>query len=172
MQMIDRDTNLDARQRERQKDALREVLRFCQNKTDCRRSQVLAFFDERDFDPVECKQGCDVCSSRDDTTITIKDVTDDAKRMLQMLDAFGRGEQITMVNMVDCFRGTNGNSSKGLGNNPHFACGKDWDRTDAERLVQTLSLERAIDDYITTNAGGWSNSYMKVSLLNYPVSSV
>lgn len=162
MQLTERDTNLSPEQKNRQKDNIREVLRFCINKTDCRRSQVLAFFNET-FNPAACNQSCDVCSSRDQKQITVKDVTEDAKRVLQMIKAFGRGDKITVLNAVDCFRGTNGNSAKGLGGNPLFACGKDWDRTEAERLVQNLLIERALDEFYTANGAGWTNSYLQVS---------
>lgn len=162
MQLTDRDQNLTKEQRDRQKDNLREVLRFCSNKTDCRRSQVLAFFNET-FDPKNCNQGCDVCSSRDQQQITVKDVTEDAVRVIKMMKAFQRDDKITILNAVDCFRGTNGNSAKGLGQNPHFACGKDWDRGEAERLVQNLLIERALDEFYSANGAGWTNSYIRVS---------
>ncbi|GMK55565.1 hypothetical protein CspeluHIS016_0206210 [Cutaneotrichosporon spelunceum] len=161
MQLIDRDQELNAQQRERQKNALREVLRFCNNKTDCRRSQVLAFFNE-EFDAAKCQQTCDVCADPDKSKIQVKDVTDAAKLVLTMMKEFGSRDRITLLNAVDCFRGTNGNSDKCLGQNPHFGVGKDWDRTEAERLTQNLLLERALEEFHTTNGAGWNNTYLKL----------
>lgn len=162
MSLIERDTNLGRHQKERQKDAMREVLRFCNNKTDCRRSQVLAFFNE-DFDREKCEQTCDVCADLDKNNIQVKDVSEAAKLVIKMVKAFGSKDRITLLNAVNCFRGTNANSDKGFGQNAHFGCGKDWDRGEAERLIQTLQVERALDEFTTTNGAGWNNSYLKVS---------
>ncbi|BEI85126.1 hypothetical protein CcaverHIS002_0505270 [Cutaneotrichosporon cavernicola] len=161
MQLIDRDKDLNPQQKERQKNAMREVLRFCTNKTDCRRSQVLAFFNE-EFDRDKCQQTCDVCANLDKSKIQVKDVTDAAKLVITMMKEFGSKDRITLLNAVDCFRGTNGNTDKGLGQNPHFGVGKDWDRTEAERLIQNLLLERALDEFHTTNGAGWNNTYLKL----------
>ena len=75
--LIDRDRNLSKDQKERQRNSLSEVLRFCINKTDCRRTQVLSFFGER-FDSSECRGGCDVCLGRDENRFTVEDVSVDA----------------------------------------------------------------------------------------------
>jgi bloom syndrome protein len=162
--LIDRDTALTREQKERQKASMQEVLRFCNNKTDCRRSQVLAFFNEN-FDPANCHSGCDVCLSRDKNLYTIEDVSDDAKKIIEMVRAFDRDDRITVNNAADCFRGVSGSSGKALNQNPLFGCGKDWDRSEAERLVQTLLIEGGLGEFYTANGAGWSNAYLKVILL-------
>ncbi|CAK9781434.1 unnamed protein product [Cutaneotrichosporon oleaginosum] len=163
MQLIDRDANLDRNQKERQRNAMREVLRFCTNKTDCRRSQILAFFNE-DFKREDCGQACDVCANLDQNKIQVRDVSDAAKMAINMVKAFGPRDRITLINAVDCFRGTNANSEKGFGQNPHFGCGKDWDRSEAERLLQNLLINQALGEFHTTNGAGWNNSYLKLGL--------
>jgi len=159
--MIDRDQNLTYDQKQRQRDSLNEVLRFCSNKTDCRRKQVLRFFNE-EFDPADCHQGCDVCLGRDEERYTHRNVIEDAIKLVKMVQAFGRDDRITQVNAVDCFRGNIGQARKGLNLNPHFGVGKHWNRAEAERLVQTLLLERALAEYYSANGAGWSNAYLKV----------
>lgn len=160
--MIERDFNLTRAQKDRQKASMNEVLRFCNNKTDCRRSQVLAFFSET-FDAADCHQGCDVCLGRDKNIFTVEDVTEDACKVIRMVEAFDRDDKITLLNAVDCFRGTGGNSGKGLDQNPHFAVGKDWSRAEAERLMQTLLIEGGLGEFYTANGAGWNNAYVKVS---------
>jgi bloom syndrome protein len=161
--MIDRDPNLDREQKQRKRDSLSEVLRFCNNKTDCRRKQVLRFFNE-DFDPVDCEQGCDVCLSRDDERYTHQNVAEDAVKVIKMVQAFGRDDRITQNNAVDCFRGNVGQHSKALNLNPHYGVGKDWSKSEAERLMQTLLLEGILSEYYTANGAGWSNAYLKVRM--------
>jgi len=162
--MIDRDENVTREQKDRQKASLNEVLRFCSNKTDCRRVQVLAFFNEV-FDPAKCNQGCDICLDRDKNRFTAEDVTADAIKAIHMVQAFEKGDRITIKDAVECFRGVNGNSKKGLNQNPHFGCGKHWERADGERLLQAMVMEKAFEEFYVQNAMGFNNSYLKVSEL-------
>lgn len=160
--MINTDQNLNAAQKQRQTDSLREVLRFCNNKTDCRRSQVLAFLNER-FDPSNCNQGCDVCLGRDQNDFTIKDVSEDVKTVINMMRNFNRSDRITIVNAADCFRGLKGSAAaKGFDSNPYFGAGQQWNRGDAERLIQNLIIEGGLKEFITANKAGWSNAYVEV----------
>ena len=80
-----------------------------------------------------------------------------------MIQAFDRDDRITILNAVDCFRGVNAGSKKNLDQNPLFGCGKSWDRGEAERLVQTLTIEKGLGEFFTANAAGWSNAYLKAS---------
>jgi bloom syndrome protein len=93
-----------------------------------------------------------------------EDVTEDAKKVLKMFESFERDDRITVPNAVDCFRGMNGNA-KGLSNNPHFGIGKDWDKAEAVRLIQSMIVEGALEEYSLQNGGGWMNAYVRVSLL-------
>lgn len=95
----------------------------------------------------------------------MEDVTEDAIKALRMIEAFDRKkDRITIVNAVSCFRGHKGSGDKGLDGNPHFGVGKDWDKGEAERLLQTLLLENALEEEYITNKSGWSNAYLKVCL--------
>ena len=160
--MIDRDENMTRQQKERQKASLAEVHRFCSNKTDCRRVQVLAFFNEV-FDPANCNQGCDICLDRDTNKFTAEDVTADAVNALRMMQGFEKNDKITLNNAVECFRGLNGSSGKGLNQKPLFGCGKDWLRAEAERLFQALIMEKGLEEYFVRNGAGYNNSYLRVS---------
>ena len=141
---------------------MQEVLRFCNNKTDCRRTQVLAFFSET-FDSANCHQGCDICLARDQNRFTVEDVTEPAINVIQLVQAFDRDDRVTVKMAVDAFRGVGGRGGKGLDQNPHYGSGKDWDRTEAERLFQTLLIEGGLGEWYGANGAGWSNAYLKVS---------
>ncbi|WVN90264.1 uncharacterized protein L203_105500 [Cryptococcus depauperatus CBS 7841] len=157
---IAKEKGLSWEQKERQKASMQEVLRYCNNNVDCRRSQVLAFFNET-FDPSYCNQGCDVCRGRSNCTVRKEDVTEDARKIVKMIKAFG-SDKITIINAAECFRGFVGNSGKGLDRNPYFAAGETWDRNEAERLIQMLVLEEALEEYLKPAAGGWMNAYLKL----------
>ena len=160
--MIDRDKELTHDQKARNKASMDEVLKFCNNKTDCRRVQVLSFFNER-FDPANCHQGCDTCLAKDKLSYTEEDVTADAKLALNLVAAFSSSDRITLKNAVECFRGTGRGANKGLENNPFYGQGKDWSKTEAERLFQQLFVENGLKEYAVQNRSGWSNSYIQVN---------
>ncbi|WWC66473.1 uncharacterized protein I206_100375 [Kwoniella pini CBS 10737] len=159
LNQIDQDQNLTRDQKERQKASMNEVLRYCANKADCRRAQVLSFFNET-FDPQECNHGCDVCLGRDVNVFTSEDVTADAVNVIKMLQHFRHEDRITIVNAAECFKGVRGSSGKGLDANPLYAIGKDWSRAEAERLIQTLVIEGALEEFCVASAAGWTNAYL------------
>jgi bloom syndrome protein len=80
-----------------------------------------------------------------------------------MMESFHAKEKITLNNLVDCFRGKGGSSTKNLSGNRYFGVGKDWAKAEAERLVQLMMLEGAFDEYYVKNMAGWNNSYLRVS---------
>lgn len=141
-------------------------MRFCQNKTDCRRTQILAFFNEK-FDAANCHRGCDTCLSREKHQHTIEDVSEDAKTVLLMMESFDTKQNITLNNLVDCFRGRGASSAKNLGGNDYFGSGKNWEKGDAERLVQLVLVEGGLEEYYVTNGAGWNNSYLRVSFISH-----
>jgi bloom syndrome protein len=149
LRMIESDRDMTKEQKDRQKAALHEVLRYCENKTDCRRSQVLSFFSET-FDAKNCHGGCDVCLHKNKNVYTSEDVTADAIKMIKMVQAFDRDDRIT------------GSSRKGLSSNEYFGSGKSWNPGEAERLVAALVINCGLDEFNVQNGAGYSNSYLKV----------
>ncbi|WVW82165.1 hypothetical protein I302_104171 [Kwoniella bestiolae CBS 10118] len=161
LNQIDQDQNLTRPQKERQKASMAEVLRYCNNKADCRRSQVLSFFNET-FDPRSCNQGCDICLGRDRNVFTTEDVTADALNVIKMVQSFDKDDRITIVNAAECFRGFKGSSGKGLDQNPLFGIGQHWARPDGERLIQTLVIEGGLEEFCVASAAGWTNAYLRL----------
>lgn len=170
LNLINNDQNLSRPQKERQTDALKEVLRFCHNKTDCRRTQILAFFNES-FNAANCNQGCDVCMDREKNNIVVEDVSADARAVVEMMKAFSSSDRITIINAADCYRGAKGTAGKDLDRNPHHGAGQHWGRGDAERLIQNLVIEGCLKEYIIANRNGWSSAYVTVSPSNEAVES-
>jgi bloom syndrome protein len=161
MQMIDRDDNLDYQQKQINKDRLREVLRFCMNKTDCRRVQVLSFLGEQ-FDPVDCRLTCDVCASRQKEPLEMRDVTVTAKKAIELFQSLDRNEKLTLKMAIQCLRG--GRQEKDLTSNPFFGSVTDKEMSlgDLERLLEHLSIERALSEFYVGNNAGYVTAYVKV----------
>jgi bloom syndrome protein len=162
--MIDQDQALSKAQKDRQKAAMADVTNYCNNKTDCRRVQVLSFFGEK-FDPANCNNGCDTCLPKEEDKVKYvnEEVTDDACKMLELLQAFEPDERITQLDLVKAFRGTGGNGDKNLGANPHFGVGSDWQIGEAQRLIMALYQNGGLKGYVTRNGAGYLNDYVTVS---------
>lgn len=172
MQMIARDKELTEEQKERQREALRAVLRYCSNKVDCRRTQVLGFFGEH-FDPKRCNNTCDVCLSRGTEPMEMVDVTERAKTIIKLVAAIPKpnkrnGDKMsdgdwTMPQAVECLKGLKGRSGKPLDDNPRFGEGSSWERGEHERLFEYLLIENILGENYKENNMGFSNAYMTVS---------
>ena len=72
-------------QKERQRQMLRNVVQFCENRSDCRRVQVLAYFNER-FTAEECNNGCDNCNSN--SVFETRDFTEHARHAANLVDKY------------------------------------------------------------------------------------
>ncbi|KAH9831001.1 P-loop containing nucleoside triphosphate hydrolase protein, partial [Rhodofomes roseus] len=71
-------------EREHQEQEILRVAQFCQNNVDCRRTQVLAYYNET-FDPALCDDGCDNC--RNPSGIEEEDVTEMAVKIINLAEA-------------------------------------------------------------------------------------
>jgi RecQ family ATP-dependent DNA helicase len=148
-----------AEQKRRQRDMLQNVVQFCENKSECRRVQVLRYFDEK-FKLENCNHTCDNCCSSDE--YEERDVTDLARIALTIVAALA-GSKKTRLWAIDVFRGS--------GTKPHrdafsnqvegYGAGKHLSRTDCERLFSQLMSERAILEVNEVRAK-WVNSYIVV----------
>lgn len=146
-----------------QKELLQKVVAYCENKSDCRRKQVLAYFGET-FDEIDCNKRCDNCQS--DSTFTAFDVTDLAAKAVKVVENLaGYGGQVTLLYCIDVFRGSRGSK---IVQNGHtevegFAAGKDLNRGDVERLFHLLVSKDAITEYTIINGMGFPSTYVQVN---------
>ncbi|KAK4703284.1 bloom syndrome protein, partial [Phenoliferia sp. Uapishka_3] len=148
-------------QKENNKDNVRRVVQFCVNTTDCRRKQVLSYFNEA-FDEKDCHKTCDNCASSGGSVK--EDVTSLAKDALQLVRSL-EGEKVTMLYVVDVFYGSKAAKIKAAGHDQHELAGRgcDYQRGDIERLFHLLAAEDAIAEYLLTNGAGYTNGYIKSS---------
>ncbi|KAK0664721.1 ATP-dependent DNA helicase hus2/rqh1 [Lasiodiplodia hormozganensis] len=150
----------DREQKERQYAMLRNVVQFCENKADCRRVQVLAYFNEA-FKPEDCDAQCDNCNS----TITFenRDFTDLAAQAINLVGRIQK-ENVTLLHCVDVFRGSASKRIKELGHDSftEYGVGSELERGDAERLFQRLVSEDALEEKNHTNRAGFTAQYIKL----------
>ncbi|KAK3811563.1 MAG: P-loop containing nucleoside triphosphate hydrolase protein [Linnemannia gamsii] len=161
-------------QKQRQKDNLQQMIMYCENKTDCRRQQVLSYFDEV-FSPTSCANTCDNC--RRGQKFDVKDVSTEAKAMVGFVRRLVYNEststrmnlmnyrsthvvnRYTLNYFVDLFRGA---KLKRILNDGHdrvegFGIGKSWSRTDAERMGRMLVSKRVLEERCEAQGQGFHN---------------
>ena len=150
-------------QKERQHDMLRTVIQFCENRSDCRRVQLLRYFSEK-FDAKDC-QKCDLCQS--DVRFEPKDFTRHARAAILLVQQTA-ASPCTMNQCVDAFRGSKGSKVAALKELKQFGIGEGIDREDAERLFQTLLSAGGLAQTDKVNRAGFSTFYLHVSLFACP----
>ena len=157
--------DLTSIQKERQRALLQKVIQYCENKSDCRRKQVLAYFGEN-FPEFKCKKTCDNC--RSSIVHHYEDITDLARKVCKLVMTI-QHRQITMVYCCDLLLGSR---KKKVTDNcddelPEFDVARSWekrnmDRGDIERLMHKLVEVGALAEDVRMNRGGFSNTYLIV----------
>lgn len=129
--LISNNFNATADQKNRQREELKYVVQYCENKTDCRRKLVLSHFGEN-FDSKDCNKTCDNCTRNLTKT---RDYTKEAKEILAMVQ---QTEKVSFIQIVDAYRGSTNRKSLELSELPFFGNGKELKKVVVERIVQYL----------------------------------
>ncbi|KAL5639926.1 hypothetical protein ACGC1H_006480 [Rhizoctonia solani] len=155
----DRQTPLSTAEKKRQKDEIRQVVQYCQNTTDCRRSQVLEYFGER-FNPSHCYETCDNCISHS-KEMRNKDMTEVACMALELVQSISAFHPI-MNDAIDAFRGSKRKEilRKGFNQSPMFGKGSRYSRELVERLFHHLLSKDALKEEHYQNGASYTNLYI------------
>ncbi|KAL7290204.1 hypothetical protein TKK_0015911 [Trichogramma kaykai] len=135
---------------------LMKMVAYCENITDCRRAIQLNYFGEL-FDRELCiankATACDNC--RLQGQFVEQDVTDDAKALITLVRDLtkNRSQRVTVLQLIDIYKGSNLQKIRDAGQDKHkyFGKGKSWTRSDLERVLHKLVLENNLKEelYIT-----------------------
>lgn len=164
-QMINNDRNdkgmtRTAEEKRRQIEDIRSVAQYCCNEADCRRSMILAHFNER-FDPRLCPKGCDNCSKGG--TIVRKVYTPQAQQAIRLFEEMAASmDRIPFGHFKDVFAGRNKAKVRDSGHDQLslFGVGKS---VDGDRLVGVMRDSGIFAIARETSGSGWTNDYLKVS---------
>lgn len=148
-------------QKERQRQMLRNVIQFCENQSDCRRVQVLNYFNES-FKREDCRDSCDNCNSS--STFVIQDFSELAVSAISMVKKIDK-DQVTLLHCVDVFRGSKTKKISDLHHNQisEYGVGSSIERGDVERIFYRLLSEDALSEHNVMNKSGFANQYVHVS---------
>jgi bloom syndrome protein len=157
--MID-DGEGNREQKERQLGMLQNVVNFCNNKSDCRRVQVLRYFSER-FTADGCNGTCDNCNST--SAFEKRDMSKYVPLALSLVKEI-QSTKVTLLYCVDLFRGVNSKKARDADHTTSrgFGAGKDMEREDAERFFQRLLTDGALAEENKVNKMGFATQYIEV----------
>ncbi|XP_050687187.1 recQ-like DNA helicase Blm isoform X2 [Eriocheir sinensis] len=130
-------------------DNLWRMVAFCENRTDCRRSQILNYFGEI-FSREDCQRNretaCDNC--RSSSSFIQRNMSQEVRTILEAVKRLCTGgstwtNNFTLNHFVDIFKGSKVKKvlTNGHDRLPLHGLGKDFGRNDAERLFRRLVLE-------------------------------
>lgn len=158
--MIEDSEDGNYEQKERQKRLLRNVIQFCENRSDCRRVQVLEYFNEH-FQRQDCGKTCDNCNSTD--RFETCDFRDHAKNIIQLVRQVQQ-EDVTLLHCVDVYRGGKSKKITELRHDrlSQYGLGDALGRGDVERLFYRLMSEDALGSKHVMNHGGFPTQYATV----------
>ena len=147
-------------QKDRQWRMLSHMIQYCENRSDCRRVQVLAYFGEM-FSKEDCEHTCDNCSS--DTVFRNEDYTKHAIAALKLVTKLQQ-DNVTLLHCVDVLRGASTKKIKDSGHDQveGFGAAKDIARGEVERIFQRLLAENALEEHNVIK-GGFASQYLHVS---------
>ncbi|KAH8602510.1 hypothetical protein B0O99DRAFT_587609 [Bisporella sp. PMI_857] len=147
-------------QKERQRKMLSSMVQYCENRCDCRRTQVLHYFGER-FTKEECRETCDNCKS--DAVFEMRDFTSHARTAIKIVRQVQK-ENVTMLYCVDIMRGAKLKAIVDRGHDKlqDFGAGKDIKRGDLERLFYRLHTENALAEHSVVNKSKFTTSYINL----------
>lgn len=152
-------------QKERQHAMLRHVVQYCENKSDCRRVQVLAYFAEA-FRKENCNAACDNCTST--STFITKDFTKSAIAAIKLVEQLNKDRKVTLLQCQDVFRGSASKkiteSDKDLDG---YGAGKSLERGEVERLFGRLLAEDGLEEYNHKNKAKFLIQYVRPGKNHY-----
>lgn len=146
-----------------QEDAIRRVIQYAQNNVDCRRAQVLSYFDEK-FDPQRCNKTCDNC--KNPGPVSREDVTDAAYKLIKLGQEVEQMDGLASRNMiVDLFLGKlqQATRQKGFDKLSSLGAGKGMQKGRVERIFDHLVALGVFEPYVVANGSSYHNEYAQVS---------
>jgi bloom syndrome protein len=148
-------------QKNRQRQMLRNVVQYCENKSDCRRVQLLAYFNEY-FRREDCNASCDNCKS--DSVFELRDFSQDAASAMKIVRYFeDSNENVTLSYCVNMFRGSVKKfRSPQHRHAPGYGVGSSLEMGEAERLFYHLLSEGALSEENVVNGSRFAVQYIKL----------
>jgi bloom syndrome protein len=144
-------------QKDRQQAMLNRVVAFCENRSDCRRVEVLRYFGE-EFQKRDCKKSCDNC--RSGAVFEQRDFTEIATAAIDVVDA---QERLTVNQCAEILMGRRYPDHENHLSDQYFGVAGDLKKYEVERIIDRLTVEGALGELNKiNNKAGFAMSYLTV----------
>ncbi|KAK8925332.1 ATP-dependent DNA helicase hus2/rqh1 [Metarhizium anisopliae] len=143
-------------QKERQMVMLNRVTAFCDNKSDCRRTEVLRYFGE-DFVPSQCQKSCDNC--RAGLVFEQQDFSEYAIAAIQVVHTQRR---LTASQCADILLGKKSPAHEELVSGGQYGIAKGLKKHEVVRVIDRLSAEKAFHENNVVGNYGVAIQYLEV----------
>lgn len=159
--LIQNDREISNETRESHLMKLRQVIQYCENDIDCRRQQVLQYFNEK-FNPKDCNKKCDNCINSKNIKSIEKDFTESAKDIILLIKSI-QNDRVTLLHCQDVFKGSRNSKIVRLNHhlNDYHGRGQNLNRTEIERVFFHLLTENYLMEYQIMN-GSFATNYLKL----------
>lgn len=146
----------------RQEEALRAVILYCNDISQCRRVHILRFFGET-FEQKTCKKMCDNCANP--MPLEDQDMTAQARSFVSFIQAVTNARvDITQDMALAAMRGANTKPllEKGLTGYSDFGACSASPKELIELLLARLLCDQILDEQNIQNGSGFSNAYLRL----------
>jgi superfamily II DNA helicase RecQ len=128
-------------------DNLYRMAQYCDNRTDCRRAQILEYFGQI-FDRsicIESKMGttCDNCTSLTSNDYTLRDITQDAISICRGVQQLSSRDNVTLLHLSEILKGSMNSKITEKNHNKLDMHGKlaKYKKNDIERILRKLIFD-------------------------------
>lgn len=143
-------------QKERQMVMLNRVTAFCDNQSDCRRTEVLRYFGE-DFTPSQCHKTCDNCKAG-----LVFEQQDFSNYAIAALKVVQNQRRLTPNQCADILLGKKYPPSEAQSSDEQFGMAKGLKKHELVRVIDKLSAEKALSEDNVVGNYGVAIQYLKV----------
>lgn len=143
-------------QKERQMVMLNRVTSFCDNKSDCRRTEVLRYFGE-DFMPAQCQKSCDNCQAG--LVFEQKDFSDYAIAAIRVVQ---NQRRLTANQCADILLGKKYPNHEQQLSGDYYGMAKGLKKHEVVRVIDRLSAEKAFRENNVVGNYGVAIQYLQV----------
>lgn len=144
--IVDGDGNQE--QKERQMVMLNRVSSFCENRSDCRRTEVLRYFGE-DFEPSQCGKRCDNCQAG-----LVFEQQDFSQYAVAALHVVQNQHKLTANQCADILLGKKYPNSEEENSDDYYGMAKGLKKHEVVRVIDKLSAEKGLlEDNVVGNYG-------------------
>ncbi|XP_060536493.1 recQ-like DNA helicase Blm [Cylas formicarius] len=150
--LIQCDRNMPKKTLDAHFENLNQMVAFAENVVDCRRHLQLIHLGEH-FDRKVCiknrKTVCDNCENIN--TYKMLEVTKEAHELCQIVEDIGCNENVTMLYVVDIYRGAKTKKIFARNHNQHkyYGAGSTKDRNNVQRILKELIMKHVLSDFCT-----------------------